>query len=53
MTDRNVKGANAMPQKKTYAEMLRHPRWQSRRLEVMSRDGFRCTACADEDGQPL
>ena len=38
-----------MSQKKTYKEQLRHPKWQRRRLEVMSRDGFRCTECGDEE----
>jgi len=31
----------------TYAEKLRSPMWQRRRLEVMARDGFKCTECGD------
>src|SRR5690242_14461580 len=31
---------------KTYAEQLRDPRWQKKRLEIMQRDGFKCIQCA-------
>lgn len=31
----------------TYADKLRDPRWQKKRLEVMQRDGFRCRDCGD------
>jgi hypothetical protein len=31
----------------TYAEKLKDPRWQRRRLEVLSRDGFTCRDCGD------
>lgn len=30
----------------TYREMLRDPRWQKKRLEIMQRDGFACRACS-------
>ena len=30
---------------KTYAELLKDPRWQKKRLEVFERDGFTCQAC--------
>lgn len=33
----------------TYNEKLRDPRWQRRRLEVLSRDKFTCTLCGDKD----
>ena len=33
--------------KSTYYELLRDPRWQKKRLEVMERDDFKCTACGD------
>lgn len=36
-------------EKLTYAEMLKDPRWQKKRLEVMQRDGFRCQHCLRED----
>lgn len=29
----------------TYAEKLKDPRWQKKRLEVMQRDGFKCRDC--------
>ena len=29
----------------TYAEKLKDPRWQKKRLDVMQRDGFKCTRC--------
>lgn len=31
-----------------YAEQLRDPRWQKKRLEIMSRDGFRCRLCSSK-----
>lgn len=37
---------------KTYAEKLRDPRWQKKRLQVMERAGFKCDDCGRED-QPL
>lgn len=33
---------------KTYIELLRDPRWQRKRLEVMSRDQFRCLQCGSK-----
>jgi len=32
----------------TYAEKLKDPRWQRKRLEVMERDNFRCRHCYDD-----
>jgi hypothetical protein len=32
----------------TYSEKLQHPRWQKKRLEIMSRDGFQCVKCSSE-----
>ena len=29
----------------TYAEKLKDPRWQKKRLEVLTRDGWKCTNC--------
>jgi hypothetical protein len=31
----------------TYAEKLKDPRWQKKRLEIMSRDKFTCQRCKD------
>lgn len=33
----------------TYLELLRNPRWQRKRLEIMSRDDFACTVCGDRE----
>lgn len=35
-----------------YATLLRDPRWQRRRLEIFSRDGWACVACGAAD-RPL
>lgn len=32
----------------TYAEKLKDPRWQKKRLSVMERDGFKCRDCGDD-----
>ena len=32
-----------------YAEKLKDPRWQRRRLEILERDDFSCQACGAED----
>jgi hypothetical protein len=37
---------------KTYAEKLKDPRWQRKRLEIMARDDFSCRFCG-EKGNPL
>jgi hypothetical protein len=31
--------------KKNYSELLRDPRWQKRRLEIMARDEWACQSC--------
>lgn len=31
----------------TYAEKLKDPRWQKKRLEILERDGFICNICFD------
>jgi hypothetical protein len=33
--------------KQTYADKLKSPRWQKKRLEIMSRDKFTCKMCGD------
>lgn len=33
---------------KTYSEKLKDPRWQKKRLEVLSRDNFKCTSCGND-----
>lgn len=37
-----------MNDKKTYSEKLRDPRWQKKRLEILSRDKFQCRCCGSE-----
>lgn len=31
-----------------YIELLKDPRWQKKRLEIMERDDWKCTMCEDE-----
>lgn len=33
----------------TYAEKLKDPRWQKKRLEIMKRDGWKCRYCESSD----
>lgn len=33
----------------SYAEKLKDPRWQKKRLEIMERDEFTCLSCGDKD----
>lgn len=33
--------------KKSYFELLKDPRWQKKRLEIMERDGWSCRRCSD------
>lgn len=35
----------------TYAEKLRDPRWQRKRLEILNRDSFSCVKCGDKKEQ--
>lgn len=38
-----------MSPKEQYAQKLRDPRWQKRRLEIFQRDGFQCRACKTKE----
>lgn len=33
----------------TYAEKLKNPKWQRKRLEVLKRDKWRCKKCGDKE----
>lgn len=33
----------------TYKEQIQHPKWQKKRLEILERDGFKCTFCGSEE----
>lgn len=33
----------------TYSELLRDPRWQRKRLEILGRDEFTCKRCGDSE----
>ena len=35
--------------KDVYREALRKPKWQRKRLKIMERDGWKCSACAADD----
>lgn len=35
--------------KKSYSELLKDPRWQKKRLEIMKRDKFQCQLCKDKE----
>jgi len=34
--------------KKDYSELLKDPRWQKKRLQILQRDKFKCKLCGDE-----
>jgi len=35
----------------TYKQQIKHPLWQMKRLEIMQKDGFKCTICGCDDKQ--
>ena len=35
----------------TYADKLKNPKWQRRRLEILSRDGWECAYCGDKSSE--
>jgi hypothetical protein len=37
------------PEHTSYADKLRDPRWQRKRLEVMERDGWKCVSCRETE----
>lgn len=34
---------------KSYSDLLRDPRWQKKRLEILQRDKFECCNCGEKD----
>ncbi len=34
---------------KSYSEKLKDPRWQKRRLQMLEKDGWKCSVCNDSD----
>lgn len=39
-----------MAKSMTYAEQLRHPNWQRKRLEMLDLAGWECSNCGDKEG---
>lgn len=37
--------------KKTYSELLRDPRWQKKRKEILCRDEYTCQACGETNSE--
>lgn len=37
------------PARRSYAEKLKDPRWQKKRLEILERDGWACRYCSDKE----
>ena len=35
--------------KKNYSDLLRDPRWQKKRLQILERDDFTCQGCGDKE----
>lgn len=38
-----------MPREKSYSDLLRDPRWQKKRLEILNAAGFKCEDCGSSD----
>jgi len=39
------------PKKSSYSDLLRNPKWQRKRLEILQRDEFTCTICEETEKQ--
>jgi 5-methylcytosine-specific restriction endonuclease McrA len=42
-------GERSMATRKSYAEQLKHPNWQRKRLEVLQAADFQCELCGDKE----
>jgi hypothetical protein len=40
---------NLLERKQIYAEKLKNPRWQKKRLKILERDGWACQKCFDNE----
>lgn len=38
-----------MAKKPTYYELLQHPKWQQKRLQILEAAGWECTSCGDSE----
>lgn len=45
--DRERRDRERKPRFSWYSELLKDPRWQRKRLEIMERAGFKCEACGN------
>ncbi|MCH8041761.1 MAG: hypothetical protein IH977_15675 [Nitrospinae bacterium] len=36
-------------QQPSYYDLLKHPKWQKKRLRIMERSGFECESCGDNE----
>lgn len=44
-----MKNSNQANPGKSYSELLKDPRWQKKRLQIMNRDKFTCKLCGDKE----
>lgn len=47
----NAKKCTSVQSQKTYFELLKDPRWQKKRLEILERDNFRCKECGNDNSE--
>ncbi len=45
---KEVKKKRIIANTSEYSNLLKDPRWQKKRLEILQRDGFKCTNCGDD-----
>lgn len=47
-SDEDAEKKRIIPKTSEYANLLKDPRWQKKRLEILQRDNFKCTECGDD-----